>query len=196
MEHPKPIQDHSWGLQPFPAHHMFRIIPKSREPVLAWSGITTRKVKATEQRKKITCWIRRPGNGSGNPGWKNDSYSPNSIKKPKTRSHSQGIVPTIPVGEDFPSFWGPSSHSQHDPGWDGDKEPVECAQDQRLPQLFPSKHLGSSQKKASSHPCLLFESPTQFFRFLQFFQLFFWFFPIPNHAVFPKPTRFCLRKWG
>lgn len=42
-------------------HHMFRTTLKRYELVPDCSGMTTRKVKAAKQMKKITCWMRRPG---------------------------------------------------------------------------------------------------------------------------------------
>lgn len=40
---------------------MFRMILKRYVFVPDWSGMTKRKVNPTEQMKKITCWMRRPG---------------------------------------------------------------------------------------------------------------------------------------
>lgn len=42
------------------AHHMFCTSLKRCVLVPDWSGMTTRKVKAAEQMKKITCWMRSP----------------------------------------------------------------------------------------------------------------------------------------
>lgn len=43
---------------------MFCTILKRYELVPDCSGMTTRKVKAAKQMKKITCWMRRPGRGA------------------------------------------------------------------------------------------------------------------------------------